>query len=75
MTEAQIERQLDARLSRRMKAEARMLDRIEKREEKAIQMIGELGSGKFYIYPPGGRYRESASRLELIDFLIRNRYV
>ena len=75
MNEAQADRLLDARLSRRLKAEERYLERISRREEKAIEMIGELSSGKFYIFPVGGKFRESSSRVELIDFLVRNRYV
>ena len=56
-----IERQLDARQSRRMKSEARYLDRLTKREIAAEAMIGELNSGKLYVFPVGGRYREGTS--------------
>lgn len=65
--------QLEARQSRRMAAEDRFLARIEKREAAAEQMIGELSSGKCYIWPVGGKYREG-TRSELVSFLIRNRY-
>ncbi|TAZ20739.1 hypothetical protein ELH77_19225 [Rhizobium ruizarguesonis] len=68
------ERFLDARQKRRMAAEDRFLSRIEKREAAAEAMIGELNSGKLYVYPVGGKYREG-TRAELIAFLIRNNYV
>lgn len=68
------EAHLDARQARRMKAEDRFLGRIHKREDAADRMIGELNGGKLYVYPVGGKYREG-TRHELIDFLIRNRYV
>jgi hypothetical protein len=67
------EQMLEARQSRRMHAEDRFLGRIEKREAAAEAMIGELSSGKFYVYPVGGKYREG-TRSELISFLIRNNY-
>lgn len=68
-----IEQQLDARQARRMAAEDRFLARMEKREAKADAMIGELASGKCYVFPVGGRYREG-SRSDLIAFLLRNNY-
>lgn len=68
-----IHQQLDARQARRMAAEDRYLSRIEKREAAANQMIGELNSGKLYVYPVGGKYREG-TRADLIAFLIRNNY-
>ncbi len=72
-----IEQHLEARQSRRMKAEDRYLThslpRLERRERDAEAMIGELNSGKLYVYPVGGRYREG-SRSELIAFLLRNNY-
>ncbi len=68
-----IDQQSDARQARRMASEARYHDRICAREERAEQMIGELASGKCYVYPVGGKYREG-TRLELVAFLIRNRY-
>jgi len=72
-----IERQLDANQSRRMKAEDRYLGRLERREAEAEKMIGELcrdGHTVHYVHPVGGRYREG-SHSELINFLIRNNYV
>lgn len=68
------EKNLEAKQARRMKAEDRFLARIEKREAAAEAMIGELNSGKLYVYPVGGKYREG-TRPELIDFLMRNNYV
>lgn len=68
-----IDQILEARQSRRMASDARYLARMEKREAAAEQMIGELSSGKCYVFPVGGKYREG-SRLELVQFLIRNRY-
>lgn len=65
--------QLNARQSRRMAAQERYLDRIEKREAEAEKMIGELSSGKCYVFPVGGKYREG-TRGELVAFLIRNNY-
>ncbi|MGV0982348.1 MAG: hypothetical protein ACOYB0_08310 [Polynucleobacter sp.] len=69
---------LDAREARRIKAEARASDRMDKQFDAAEPMIGELcreGKTVYYVTPPGGRYREAATRLDLIRFLIRNRYV
>lgn len=65
--------QLEARQARRMASEDRYLARIEKREAEAEKMIGELSSGKCYVFPVGGKYREG-TRLELVSFLIRNNY-
>ncbi len=71
--EIKFNKQMDARHNRRMASEDRFLARIEKRETAAEQMIGELNSGKLYVYPVGGKYREG-TRSELIAFLIRNNY-
>lgn len=73
MNDDQINKHLDARQARRMAAENRYLERMERRETEAEKMIGELISGKLYVFPVGGRYREG-SRQELISFLIRNNY-
>ena len=72
----QIEHQLEARQARRMKAEGRMLDRMERREQAAESMIGELcrdGQTIYYVWPQGGKYREGSFG-ELVNFLTRNRY-
>lgn len=68
-----IEQQLNALQSRRLAAQDRFLSRIERREEKAAELIGELAGGRFYVFPVGGKYREG-SRAELISFLLRNNY-
>jgi hypothetical protein len=68
-----IDQHIDARQSRRMAAQDRYLTRLEKREAAASKMIGELSSGKCYVWPQGGKYREG-NRADLIDFLIRNKY-
>ena len=44
------------------------------REAHAESQIGQLITGMYYIWPQGGRYRESHDKLELVSFLIRNRY-
>lgn len=67
------EAQQDAKQARRMHSQDRYLTRLEKREAQADKMIGELASGKCYVFPVGGKYREG-TRGELVAFLIRNRY-
>ncbi len=74
----EIETWFNAREARRLKAEDKALGRIIRLEAKAEPMIGELcreGKTVWYVWPVGGTYRESASRADLIDFLIRNKYV
>ncbi len=68
-----IDQQLNATQARRMASNDRYLARLERREVAAEQMIGELSSGKCYVWPQGGKYREG-NRAELISFLIRNNY-
>lgn len=71
-----LEQQLNANQARRMAAEDRFLERIERREAAAERLIGSLvrdGREVLYVWPQGGRYREG-SRRELINFLIRNQY-
>jgi len=71
-----IEQQLNGIQNRRMAAQDRFLVRIEKREDDAEQMIGELcrnGQKVLYVFPIGGKYREG-TKLELVSFLIRNNY-
>lgn len=63
---------------RRMKAEDRYLAKFEKQEAAAEKMIGELvrnGETVYYVFPQGGKYRESVRYYDLVLFLIRNRYV
>lgn len=71
-----IEKHLNAREARRLKAEDRFLERMERREMEAEKMIGVLcrnGEEVYYVNPPGGKYREGTHH-ELISFLIRNNY-
>lgn len=68
------DRLLDAREGRRIAREDRVHARAVAREDAADRMVGELSSGKCYIWPVGGRYREG-TRLELVQFLVRNNYV
>lgn len=69
-----IDRQSDAREARRVSRENRVHERALAREDKADAMVGELSSGKCYVWPVGGKYREG-TRLELVQFLVRNNYV
>lgn len=72
------ERSLESRQNRRMANESRWLDRRLALEAKAEKMIGELcrdGKLVYYVYPEGGRYKESTSFFEIVDYLIRNKYV
>jgi hypothetical protein len=78
--EIQMYRQMEVNEKRRLANEHRFLERMERRdammarrEARADQMIGELNSGKLYVYPVGGKYREG-TRKELIAFLLRNKY-
>lgn len=68
-----IDQQLNATQSRRMAAQDRYLTSLDRREAVAASMIGELASGKCYVWPVGGKYREG-SRADLISFLVRNNY-
>ena len=68
-----IDQQLNATQSRRMAAQDRYLSRIDRREAAAASMIGELSSGKCYVWPVGGKYQEG-NRADLISFLVRNNY-
>ena len=64
---------LERRNDARMRRESKEIEKMERREVEAEKMIGELSSGKFYVFPVGGKYREG-SRNELTRFLIRNNY-
>ncbi len=74
MSRKSFEEILEGKHSRRLASQDRYLARVERREARAQQMIGELASGKFYVYPVGGTYREG-TQSELISFLVRNQYV
>ena len=65
---------LDAKANKREAAQAKYHDQMVYREELAENQIGDLNSGKFYVYPVGGKYKESNSKTELISYLIRNNY-
>jgi hypothetical protein len=74
-----IEQQLAGNHNRRMANEARMLarwDELSDREDAAEQMLGQLvrdGKVVFYAWPQGGKYREG-TRLDMIAYLVRNKY-
>jgi hypothetical protein len=75
--DAKYDRFFDGREKRRAKQEERFQTKLDRQMTAAEAMIGELckeGKQVFYIYPVGGKYREGP-RHELIDFLIRNKYV
>jgi hypothetical protein len=74
MTTTNFERQMEAKHTRRLKAELKTDARLTRLENKAEAMIGELAGGKCYIFPVGGKYREG-TKIELLEFLIRNKYV
>jgi hypothetical protein len=65
---------LDAKANRREATQAKYYERSMYREERAENMIGELLNGKHYVFPIGGKYREG-NKIDLISFLIRNKYV
>ena len=69
-----IEDEIELRVNRMLERDAKAYDHWCDRADKAEEMIGELSSGVCYIYPAGGRYRQG-TRDELVDFLIRNKYV
>lgn len=72
-----IDAMLNNRELRRAKAEDRWVEKMDRLYPLAESMIGELcreGKTVYYIYPVGGRYREG-NYFDLVNFLIRNRYV
>lgn len=66
---------IENRLSSRLKREDKAIAKLDQREQQAEQMIGELNGGKFYVFPVGGRYKESTNKAALVQHLIRNGYV
>lgn len=68
------DRELDTRQLRRMRHEDKQIARLNRLEAKAEAMVGQLVHGGYYIYPPGGKYR-TGTKIDLIQFLIRNGYV
>lgn len=67
------EERSDARVAAMHRRDEATYAKLEKREAIAYQMIGELASGKCYVYPVGGTYREG-TRIDLVAFLLRNNY-
>lgn len=68
---------LDARETRRLRAQGRAISKAEKQEIAAERMIGQLirdGRTIHFVWPCNGKYREG-DKYELTAFLIRNRYV
>jgi len=68
-----IDRQMEINEARHDAADHRWRVKAEK-AEKFIGQLWRNGKVTCYIMPQGGRYREG-SYGELVDFLIRNRYV
>lgn len=78
-TALEYERHLDAIMARRVAAENRALDRLERRERAAEPLIGEMcRDGRMVNYINlrplhKGRIKVGAYS-ELMDYLLRNRY-
>jgi hypothetical protein len=71
-----LEQQLDTLELRRLRADERHAERMDARETRAADMLGELcreGRTVYYAWPLGGKYREGL-RHDLIAFLVRNGY-
>jgi hypothetical protein len=78
MTTEQMERMLENRCSRRVFAEDRYLSRRERLEARAEKMIGQLcrdGRTVYYVVQTNGKVREANWKSDLVDFLIRRKYV
>jgi len=78
MTTEQMERMLENRFSRRCLAEDRAMSRRERLEARAEKMIGELcrdGRTVYYVVQTNGKVREANWKSDLVDFLIRRKYV
>lgn len=78
------ERQMAYRAKRRVAAEDRFLDKLDRLSAKALPLVGHLQGEKglrFYINVRTlagrltGAIREFATETAAIDYLIRNRYV
>jgi len=68
-----IDRELNTRMARRLRAEDKALARQEKLAERAKPFIGELcrnGETVYYVFPAGGKYREGGY-FELVAYLSR----
>jgi len=69
---------MEGRQIRRMKQEARFLDKLDRQMEHAEEMIGQLcreGKTIYYVFPVGGRYKESTNFIDLFQYLVRNKYI
>lgn len=67
---------LDTRRDSREDRDYKNFLRSAKREEEAEEQVGTLirdGVTVRYVYPAGGKYREG-NCVELVQYLIRNRY-
>jgi hypothetical protein len=62
-----LERKNVTRMAREEKAAAK----LEKREAQAERLVGTLSSGRFYVYPVGGHYKEFKSTREAVAYLIQ----
>ena len=74
---SRLERFIEGRISRRVKAEEKALTRLEKREALAEKLVGTVvrnGDEVSYIWPQGGKYQEGRY-FDLVSFLVRNNYV
>jgi hypothetical protein len=79
----ELEALLDAKSNRRVAAEDRYMDRIEKKEAAAENLIGEINrDGKMVSYinqiDRNGRFTGKAiegSRANLVSYCIKNKYV
>lgn len=75
------QQQSDTKQLRRMRSEDRFLTKLERLEKQAFPLIGELcREGKTVYYVNclplhSGKTRESLCQYELVEFLIRNKYV
>lgn len=79
-----IERELNARESRRFAREDRFLAAQERAESKAANLIGELWRQDHTVYYVNlknskgeftGKTKESTSHTELVEYLRRNKYI
>ena len=78
-----MEKMLTGKMNRRIAAEDRYMDRIEKKEAEAETLIGEINkNGKTVSYinqiDRSGRFTGKTiegSKMELVQYCIRNHYV
>jgi hypothetical protein len=73
ITASKFERQLEAKHRRRIRREDAYVAREEKREAMAERHIGTLireGRTVYYVWPPGGLYKEGGF-FDLVKHLVR----